>query len=204
MAKKNKNRPPKITTEEIVEKFNFAAEAMSDLNLDLVPGAEPNTLQKNEKRATEKSQSDGELFRKYIEANSPSYETFLQKEDYSSPAPSRSDKPKPVKKNSGSKNHERYTLDLHGRKLEEAKSSVRKLFQDFIANGGKRNNTVVRVITGKGRNSGPQGAVLASAIYAFVLYEFSSHVKMLDSDPTDTAIDGGLPQRGHFDFKFLF
>jgi DNA-nicking Smr family endonuclease len=200
MAKKNRNKPPKISSEEIVEKFGLEAEITSDLELPPLVDA----FKKNSKKISDNSKADAELFIKYIEANGPSYETFLQKEDYSTPESSRPIKQKNTQKSSRSPNNERYTLDLHGRKLDEAKSSVRKLFQDFIANGGKRNNTIVRVITGKGRNSGPQGAVLASAIYAFVLYEFSGHVKMLDSDPTDTAIDGGLPQRGHFDFKFLF
>ena len=197
MAKKSRKKPPKLTDEDLAEHFKPKEKAQQPSEL-LLP-------QTSKGAETHQKISDQELFLRYIDDYNPNFEEILQKDDLDRPKklPSVSRLSQSGRKSS-SKEKRVYSVDLHGKTLEQAKSQIRRVFQDFIHEGGKRNKTTVRVITGKGKNSGPDGGVLGAAIYAFVSHEFKNHIEMLDSSPEETIIGEGLPLRGHFDFIFLF
>lgn len=94
----------------------------------------------------------------------------------------------------------KHSIDLHGKTLDEAKAALRSLMNQLAKSGGE---IELRVITGKGRNSGSGGGVLAREIYDFFKRSFSSDIVRIDTDPMDTMI-GGLPLRGHFDALLRF
>lgn len=120
-----------------------------------------------------------DIFRKFIEENEPvAIETDL-------PAPV----PKP-RKGGGS-----LSIDLHGMTLEEAKVEIESEMK-AIANSGK-GQWKIRVITGKGRHSGPAGGVLVREIYHFFTQTYGHLVVKIDTDPSASLV-GGVPIRGHF------
>ncbi len=94
----------------------------------------------------------------------------------------------------------KHSIDLHGKTLDEAKAALRSLMTQLINSGGE---VELRIITGKGRNSGSGGGVLAREIYDFFKRSFSSVIVKIDADPMDTLV-GGLPLRGHFDALLRF
>ena len=86
-------------------------------------------------------------------------------------------------------------IDLHGLNLEEAKGYVRVVLQTILRD--LSGQLTVTIITGKGRHSGPRGAVLPRQIHDFVLRNFSQYIVYIEESPSDVTI-GGLPIRGHF------
>lgn len=87
-------------------------------------------------------------------------------------------------------------IDLHGLTAEEAKARVHQTFSRLMSQ--QKVEVLVRVITGKGRHSGPEGGVLVREIHAFVKQEYGNLITKLDPSPTEATISG-LPVRGHFD-----
>jgi DNA-nicking Smr family endonuclease len=94
----------------------------------------------------------------------------------------------------------RCKVDLHGLTLDEAKSELLAVVDRMKIAGG---SWQIRVVTGKGRHSGPGGGVLVREIYDFFLKNYGKHVVRIDSNPGDSLIQG-LPIRGHFDAQLKF
>lgn len=94
------------------------------------------------------------------------------------------------------------TIDLHGLTVDEACTQLRVYFNARrVSLRGKRRR--FRIITGKGRRSGPRGGVLVREVYSFVRREYAALIRSIDAPPAEAEL-GGLPLRGHFDVTLEF
>ena len=93
-----------------------------------------------------------------------------------------------------------YKIDLHGLTLEEAKTHIE---MDVEQLKRRSNAFSLRIITGKGHHSGPEGGILFREIYPYVLQQFKGHIVRIDTSPEQTLIQG-FPLRGHFDLDLKF
>lgn len=85
-------------------------------------------------------------------------------------------------------------VDLHGMTVEQAQRAV----DSAIARLPRGQEIKLRVITGKGIHSGPEGGVLGRDIHYHVATRYRSAIVRLDESPADVRL-GGVPIRGHFD-----
>ena len=67
----------------------------------------------------------------------------------------------------------------------------------------KRGSVTLKVITGKGLNSGSNGGVLASEIHRYVSERFGLNIIKIDESPDKLRINN-VPIRGHFCVTFKF
>lgn len=91
-------------------------------------------------------------------------------------------------------------VDLHGKTLTEAQSFMDSFIQDLK---DKRGSVTLKVITGKGLNSGSNGGVLASEIHRYVSERFGLNIIKIDESPDKLRINN-VPIRGHFCVTFKF
>jgi len=92
-------------------------------------------------------------------------------------------------------NAKEFHVDLHGLILDDAKNRIENFINQALA---QTNGPVkIKVITGKGIHSGPDGSVLPEGIWWFVKTHWSSKIISLEDSPADVKV-GGLPIRGHF------
>ncbi len=89
-------------------------------------------------------------------------------------------------------------LDLHGKTLVEAQTAIDQKFNQVLS--ATSANIRIRVITGKGRHSGPGGWVLAREIHDYVRRQYNELIQSIDPSPADSLING-LPLRGFFDVE---
>lgn len=87
-------------------------------------------------------------------------------------------------------------IDLHGLILTEAIHLVDSTIRKHIE-ARKESEISFKIITGKGRRSGPSGSILASAVHKHIKISYQSQIRHLQSSPAETAING-LPIRGYF------
>lgn len=120
-------------------------------------------------------------------------EIFLKFLEENEPVAIESEQPRPARRamRGGS-----LKIDLHGLSLDEAKAELLRRVDGLIATG--KGDWQLRVVTGKGRHSGPGGGVLVKGIYDFFLKNYRQYVVRIDSDPGESVLEG-LPIRGHFD-----
>lgn len=85
-------------------------------------------------------------------------------------------------------------IDLHGMTVDEAQRAV----DAVIARLPRGQEARLRIITGKGLHSGPEGGVLGRDIHYHVATRYRSAIVRLDESPADVRL-GGVPIRGHFD-----
>jgi DNA-nicking Smr family endonuclease len=88
-----------------------------------------------------------------------------------------------------------FEVDLHGFTVAQAKEEIKRVIADVALSQGV---FTFRVITGKGKHSGPEGGVLSGAIHQFVLDYYREQVVRIDEAPSKITL-GGLPFRGYFD-----
>jgi DNA-nicking Smr family endonuclease len=92
-------------------------------------------------------------------------------------------------------------IDLHRCTVEEARRAIDAVFAQLVTPGTSlwRQGALVRlkIITGKGKHSGPAGPVLAREIHRYVALTYASHIVSIEESPADVVL-GGLPLRGHF------
>ena len=86
-------------------------------------------------------------------------------------------------------------IDLHGLFLDEAIYKVDSKIRELL--NSKAHIINLKVITGKGRHSGPEGGVLPKEIHSYVRKKFKKHIVRMEESPADCMING-LPFRGHF------
>ena len=87
-------------------------------------------------------------------------------------------------------------IDLHGLTLDQAcrelDVTVERLFQLY-----PKTTIHLKVITGKGRHSGPEGPVLAGGVHGYLQRTFRRSIKEIQESPEEVQV-GGMPIRGHF------
>jgi DNA-nicking Smr family endonuclease len=88
------------------------------------------------------------------------------------------------------------TVDLHGCSLAEAQDKVDNAFSTIFKTLGST-PVVLTIVTGKGRHSGPGGAVLPREIHSYVRSRYKPYIVRIEDSPADVVI-GDLPVRGHF------
>ncbi|MDD9951244.1 MAG: Smr/MutS family protein [Zetaproteobacteria bacterium] len=88
------------------------------------------------------------------------------------------------------------TVDLHGLYLEEAKRTVAADIWEHLESS-RADFLHVQIVTGRGRRSGSNGAVLAREIHPFVCATFASYIVTIDTSPGE-AIYQGVALRGSF------
>ena len=86
-------------------------------------------------------------------------------------------------------------LDLHGLTRDQAIQLCQSKIEGWLA--VSRHVLKVKVITGKGRHSGPGGSILSRDIHDFVCRYFKRNLLTVESSPSDNLLNG-LPIRGHF------
>jgi DNA-nicking Smr family endonuclease len=133
-----------------------------------------------------------QIFRDYVEnmGDIPEHERSIPE-----PKPIPSSKSKGAKRSSAA---DAKSIDLHGMTLKEAVQSVDRFLASIIFD--LRGETTVKIITGKGRHSGPDGAVLPGGVHKHVNNTWRRHIVRIDESPEDVAI-AGLPIRGHFEVR---
>lgn len=85
-------------------------------------------------------------------------------------------------------------IDLHRCTVAEARSLIDAAIARIITT---RSTVRLKIITGKGRHSGPKGPILAREIHTYIATTYANHIVSLEESPAD-AVLGGLPLRGHF------
>ena len=88
-------------------------------------------------------------------------------------------------------------IDLHGLTAAEAAATIERIIRTHLVDLPRGSLLTFKVITGKGRHSGPGGPVLPRSVHAFLLARFGHLVQRIDEAPADVALSG-LPVRGHF------
>lgn len=92
-------------------------------------------------------------------------------------------------------------IDLHRCTVEEARRAIDAVFAQLVTPGTSlwRQGSLLRlkVITGKGKHSGPAGPVLAREIHRYIAMTYANHIVSIEESPADVVL-GGLPLRGHF------
>jgi DNA-nicking Smr family endonuclease len=90
------------------------------------------------------------------------------------------------------------SIDLHGLTIAEAEQLVEERFAAWLSRPGQE--LCVRVITGKGRHSGPEGGVLAGHMHQYVAKRFGHWIRQMDESPDDLRLNG-IPIRGYFEVR---
>jgi DNA-nicking Smr family endonuclease len=90
------------------------------------------------------------------------------------------------------------SLDLHRQTLEEARRLVDQELRELISRLKPGDKVKLRIVTGKGRHSGPTGPVLPREIHRYVKQNYGRYILQIDESPADLIL-GELPLRGHFD-----
>ena len=88
-----------------------------------------------------------------------------------------------------------YSLDLHGMTLEEAFHKIDATIKPLICKHKSRFD--VKIITGRGLHSGPEGSVLARETHHYVACKYQTYILRIDENPMDRAING-IPLKGYF------
>ena len=109
-----------------------------------------------------------------------------------------SPKPLPRKGKKRGKAHD-LIIDLHGRTLSEATDLIDKKILALKQRNRAHNQLKVRVVTGKGLHSGPEGSVLIAESYDYVVHRYALDLVSID-DPPAQITHNGIPINGHFDF----
>ena len=136
-----------------------------------------------------------QIFRDYVEnmGDIPEHErSFPEAKPI---PPSKSSSKSSGKRSSGG---DAKSIDLHGMTLNEAVRAVDRFLDGVVFD--LRGEVRVKIITGKGRHSGPDGAVLPGGVYKHVKSTWRRHIVRIDESPQDVSI-AGLPIRGHFDVR---
>ena len=134
-----------------------------------------------------------ELFSSYLDAMDPS-EILSEKE---AKLDNPTEQAKQAKKNKN-KTHE-LQIDLHGYALADAIYNVDCFIQELLK-GGPRIFTC-KIITGKGRHSGPEGGVLAKEVHTHVKSTYRRQILRIEESPADATLNG-LPIKGYFNVTF--
>lgn len=85
-------------------------------------------------------------------------------------------------------------IDLHHCNVAEAKQIVDQVVAQIILGRGPCR---LKIITGKGRHSGPKGPILAREIHTYIVTNYANHIVSIEESPADLLI-GGVSLRGHF------
>lgn len=88
------------------------------------------------------------------------------------------------------------SVDLHGCTLAEAQDRVDHAFSTLFQTLAST-PVVLTIVTGKGRHSGPGGAVLPREIHSYVRSRYRPYIVRIEDSPADVVL-GDLPVRGHF------
>ena len=92
-------------------------------------------------------------------------------------------------------------LDLHGHNLQEAKTAIDLHIREHRVDGVVQ--LTVKIITGKGLHSGPEGDVLPREIHRYVSRKYQKEISNLEESPDEVRISG-VPIRGHFSITLKF
>ncbi|MFK7825386.1 MAG: Smr/MutS family protein [Oligoflexales bacterium] len=133
-----------------------------------------------------------ELFSSYLDAMDP-LAVLSEKEA----KPEESEPAKPSR-NSKSKARE-LQIDLHGYALADAIYQVDCYIQNLLKEGARI--FTCKIITGKGRHSGPEGGVLAKEIHSHVRDTYRREILRIEESPADATLNG-LPLKGYFNVTF--
>ena len=87
-------------------------------------------------------------------------------------------------------------IDLHGLTEGEAKTFLDREIYANLSKSAMSSHSF-KIITGKGKHSGPGGGVLVSEIHKYILLRYGPNIVRIDSSPAETMING-LPWRGYF------
>ena len=91
-------------------------------------------------------------------------------------------------------------VDLHGKTLDEAISFL----DSYIATlKQKRAYIRLKIVTGKGLNSGFNGPVLANEVHGYIESRYSLNIVDIEESPGDLKINN-MPIRGYFHVTFKF
>ena len=88
-------------------------------------------------------------------------------------------------------------IDLHGFLVSDALNLLRSRLSDLKRD---RNQTVFRIVTGKGRHSEGGIGILVKEVYPALYKEFSGDFNFIDPDPGKDLLNG-FPIRGYFRVK---
>lgn len=91
---------------------------------------------------------------------------------------------------------ESFEIDLHGATVDVACRRIDGIMNRISSRGA--GVWRLRVITGKGLNSGIQGGVLGREVYHYFIVTYSHLIESIDESPDRVRL-GGVPIRGHFD-----
>lgn len=133
-----------------------------------------------------------ELFNSYLNAMDPS-EVFSEKEA-STESASRGQQNKKNKSQD-----QNLQIDLHGHALADAIYQVDRFIQELLKTGPRI--FTCKIITGKGRHSGPSGSVLAKEVHTHVVKTYRKEILRIEESPADTTLNG-LPLKGYFNVTF--
>ena len=90
-------------------------------------------------------------------------------------------------------------IDLHGHALADAIYEVDCFVQKLLKEGPRI--FTCKIITGKGRHSGPEGGVLAKEIHSHVRDTYRRDILRIEESPADATLNG-LPIKGYFNVTF--
>ncbi len=93
-----------------------------------------------------------------------------------------------------------HEIDLHGLTLADAQCRIDRWISAHLGEMQKE-NVFLKVITGKGLHSGPQGGVLTGGIHHYLWSKYNDIIKELEESPDDVRV-GGVPIRGYFSVVF--
>ncbi len=117
----------------------------------------------------------------------------LDKIEHSTPEPQKLTATKRTQK--ASKTRLATSIDLHGLTLNEAIAKVdRQITEILFSLKGTAN---IKIITGKGIHSGPEGSVLPAGVWAHVNSAWRRNISSIEDSPDSVKV-AGLPIRGHF------
>jgi DNA-nicking Smr family endonuclease len=88
-------------------------------------------------------------------------------------------------------------IDLHGYLVKDALELLRLRLSDVKRD---RNQSVIKIVTGKGRHSEGGVGILVKEVYPSLYKEFSGDFNFIDPDPGKDLLNG-VPLRGHFRIK---
>ncbi len=130
----------------------------------------------------EVNEEDATLFRQYVESEIPSFSEAEQPDDEPHAAATRRNKSEAMTE-----------VDLHGLNVVEAKRLVDQTFRSLQA----KQRFGLRIITGRGLHSGPEGAVLPGEIYGYIQARYGQYIEKIDESPDEVRLNN-IPVRGHF------
>jgi DNA-nicking Smr family endonuclease len=91
-----------------------------------------------------------------------------------------------------------FEIDLHGLSLSEALAELDFQMSRILRTAS--GNLQVKVITGKGLHSGPEGPVLPREVHGHFASRYARYILSLEESPHAVALSG-IPIRGHFTAK---